>query len=62
MTFLGPLLITLIVGAIFFCMVHAFVEYIRSCRHERELDDLDYDNGHPDGFVRHFATNKREVR
>lgn len=61
MTYLGPLLITLIVGAIFFCMVQAFVEYIRSCRRERELDELDFDNAHPDGFVRHFASSEVDL-
>lgn len=61
MTFLGPLLITLIVGGIFFCMVQAFVEYIRSCRREAELDELDYDNGHPDGFVRHYASSEADL-
>lgn len=61
MTFLGPLLITLIVGAIFFCMVQAFVEYIRSCRRERELDELDFDNGTPDGFVRHYASSEADL-
>lgn len=55
MTFLGPLFITLVVGAMFFCMVQAFVEFIRVNRREPLLDELDYDNSHPDGLVRHFA-------
>lgn len=62
MTFLGPLLITIIVGALFFCMVQAFVEFIRVNRREPQLDELDYDNGHPDGFVRHYAKASTEVR
>lgn len=55
LTFIGPLFITLVVGCMFLCMVQAFVEYIRLNR-EPVLDELDYDNGHPDGFVRHYAT------
>ncbi|TBG78596.1 hypothetical protein ELG76_04065 [Rhizobium leguminosarum] len=61
MTFLGPLLITIIVGALFFCMVQAFVEFIRVNRREPELDEMDYDNSHPDGFIRHYARVSAEV-
>ncbi|MBY3073425.1 hypothetical protein HFO71_24230 [Rhizobium laguerreae] len=59
MTFLGPLFVTLVIGFFFFCTVVAFAAC--AVGRDRELDELDYDNSHPDGFVRHYARVSTEV-
>lgn len=59
MTFLGPLFITIVVGFFFFCTVIAFAAC--AVGRDRELDELDYDNSHPDGFVRHYASSGADL-
>ena len=59
--FLGPFWLALVTGMFFFCCVKAFVEYIRQFSREPKLDELDFDLGTPDGFVR-VAADKREAR
>ncbi|WP_434733739.1 hypothetical protein NL154_05565 [Rhizobium sp. YTUHZ044] len=60
--FLGHIFIIIVVGYMAFCATRALILYIRQFPREPNLDELDYDNGHPDGFVAHFAVEKREVR
>lgn len=59
MIVLGPFFIILVVGFFFFCAVISLAACAAS--REPELDELDFDNAHPDGFIRHFAADKREV-
>ncbi|PDT15879.1 hypothetical protein CO670_15390 [Rhizobium sp. J15] len=61
-TFFGPLLLAIIIGALFFFAVKALVIFIQQCDREPELDVLDYDNSSQDGFLRHFAANKNEAQ
>jgi hypothetical protein len=59
--FLGPFWLALITGLFFFCCVKYLVEYIRQFSREPTLDDLDFDNGHPDGFVRNYASSEADL-
>ncbi|MHC2481584.1 hypothetical protein [Rhizobium leguminosarum] len=58
-TFLGHFLIALVVGFFFFCTFIAFAAC--AVGRSRELDELDYDNSHPDGFVRHYASSRSDL-
>lgn len=37
------------------CFLLMFCEAVKASPREPKLDELDYDNSHPDGLVRHFA-------